>query len=403
MREAVFWAEGGLLAMRNLGSDKQLKIYALVVAGGQGQRFNAERPKQYWTLHGKTILRHSIDTLMQHAKITGVQVVIHPDHHHWYQSAVDGLDLLPVVMGASERQGSVFNGLQALQAYQPDIVLIHDGARPFISSDLIHAVIDGTKSHQACIPVLPLVDTVKQCNGGNINRTIPRTYLYGAQTPQGFHYPLIWEAHQRFQGRKDFTDDASLLESLGISIAICPGEMNNFKITTQEDYIRGKNKAMDVRVGNGFDVHGFMEGPGLWLCGLYLPSGIALKGHSDADVALHALTDAILGAIGAQDIGHHFPPSDPQWRGAASRHFLQHAINLMAEKGGRLNHVDITVIGEQPRLSPHRADMIKSLSSLLNMDEDRISVKATTTERLGFTGRKEGLAAMATATVVFEG
>lgn len=380
-----------------------VKVYALIVAGGQGLRFGADLPKQYWQLQGKSILRQGIEAFMRHPNICGIQVVIHPDHHFLYDQAVGDLPLLPVVMGQVHRQGSVYQGLKALQAHQPDMVLIHDGARPFVSQKIMDGVIDGVKAHKACIPVTPIVDTLKYCRENIIEHTSSRASLFGAQTPQGFDYSLIWDVHQRLQDKDDFTDDASMVESLNIPVATTPGDVDNFKITTREDYKRSKRMMADVRVGNGFDVHGFEEGSGLWLCGHYIPFEFALKGHSDADVALHALTDAILGAIGAQDIGHHFSPSDPQWKGAASEKFIHHALSLMKDRGGRLNHVDITLIGEEPKLSPHRGSMVKKLSEILSLPQERVSLKATTTERLGFTGRKEGLAAMATATVIIEG
>jgi 2-C-methyl-D-erythritol 4-phosphate cytidylyltransferase / 2-C-methyl-D-erythritol 2,4-cyclodiphosphate synthase len=378
-------------------------IYALIVAGGQGLRFSTQLPKQYWSLGGVSILRRTLQAFSGHPSLSGIQVVIHPDHQALYDEAVRGLSLLPVVMGDSHRQGSVYQGLKALQSYEPDMVLIHDGARPFVSDKIINDVIQGTTTHQACIPVVPIIDTLKVCDSGLIQRTSPRHGLYGAQTPQGFNYGVIFDVHHRLKDLTDFTDDASMVESLNIPVATCEGSIDNFKITTGEDYQRGKKMSVDIRVGNGFDVHGFTAGPGLWLCGTFIPCGMALNGHSDADVALHALTDALLGAIGAQDIGYHFPPSDPQWRGASSAQFVKHALKLITDKGGRVNHVDLTIIGEEPRLTPHRSSMIKSLSEILSLGEEKVSLKATTTERLGFTGRKEGLAAMATATVIIEG
>ncbi len=378
-------------------------IYALIVAGGQGLRFDSTLAKQYWPIDGHALLRHTVKAFVCHPSVAGVQVVIHPDHQHLYDEAVKGLSLLPAVIGASHRQGSVYKGLIALKAYDPDMVLIHDGARPFLSSKLIDSVIEGVKCHRACIPVVPVMDTLKVCEQGWVHRTTTRDGLYGAQTPQGFDFTLIFEVHDRLKDQTHFTDDASMLESLDIPVASCLGEVDNFKITTLEDYHRGKRMSLDIRVGNGFDVHGFTEGTGLWICGVFIPFTKSLKGHSDADVALHAIVDALLGAIGAEDIGHHFPPSDPHWRGASSDQFVHHALKLVAQKGGRLNHVDVTIVGEEPKLSPYRALMVKRLSEILCLDEQKVSVKATTTERLGFVGRKEGLAATATATVIIEG
>jgi 2-C-methyl-D-erythritol 4-phosphate cytidylyltransferase / 2-C-methyl-D-erythritol 2,4-cyclodiphosphate synthase len=378
------------------------RVYALIMAAGKGQRFTSDLPKQYWQLGGKTILRHSIEAFLHHPKIQGVQVVIHPDHQEWYDQSVSALSLLPAIYGQESRQGSVYAGLQALSTWQPDYVLIHDAARPFVTAPLIDKIIEDSKKHNAAIPVIPVVDTLKQAVKDRI-KTIPRHDLYQTQTPQGFSFDLIVKAHEHFKEDLLFTDDASLIEALEHSVALTQGEPNNFKITTKADYFRGQQMQQDIRVGNGFDVHAFETGPGLTLGGVFLDCGTALKGHSDADVVLHAITDAILGTIGAGDIGQHFPPSDPQWRGVASKKFVAHALELLYQKSGRLNHIDVTVIGEQPKISPHRDAILESLSMILNIPQERISLKATTTEKLGFTGRKEGLAALATVTVLIGG
>lgn len=378
-------------------------IYALIMAAGQGQRFSQGKPKQYWTLGGKTILRHSIESFLFHPKIQGVQVVIHPDHQGWYDQSTSTLSMLPVVYGQESRQGSVYTGLQALEKWHPDYVLIHDAARPFVTTQVIDQLIAGTMRHGSAIPAIPVADTLKHGTRGVVYKTISRQDLYQAQTPQGFSFDLILQAHNQFKGESSFTDDASLIEALGHSVALTKGDANNFKITTMADYLRGQQMQQDIRVGNGFDVHAFKAGPGLTLGGVFLECGIALQGHSDADVVLHAITDAILGSIGAGDIGQYFPPSDPQWQGAESKRFVHYALDLLYQKNGRLNHIDVTIIGEQPKISPHRDLILENLCKILNLPEERISLKATTTERLGFTGRKEGLAALATATAVIGG
>jgi 2-C-methyl-D-erythritol 4-phosphate cytidylyltransferase/2-C-methyl-D-erythritol 2,4-cyclodiphosphate synthase len=309
---------------------------------------------------------------------------------------------MPPIAGGPTRQDSVRLGLEALAAYCPQRVLIHDGARPFPDKQLVDRVLDGLDKAVAAIPCLPLRDTIKRAEGGMIYETIDRSALWRAQTPQGFHFDAILAAHRAAIGR-ELTDDAAVAEAAGLSPLIVDGSEDNLKVTTAEDLAAAERllaaRQGDVRVGQGFDVHPFAPGDHLWVCGIRVPHGLSLAGHSDADVGLHALTDAVLGAIGAGDIGMHFPPSDPRWRGAASDQFLSHAADLVRARGGTVAAVDVTVICERPKIAPHRAAMVERIAAILGIRPDRVSVKATTTEKLGFTGRAEGMAAQAVATV----
>ena len=300
-------------------------------------------------------------------------------------------------------QESVFLGLQGLQAQQPKQVLIHDGARPFVDTDTIDRVLQGLQSSAGAIAALPVVDSLKREDQGQIAGAVERSGLWRAQTPQGFRFDEILAAHARAQGQ-ELTDDAAVAEAAGLSVALVEGGPANIKITSQEDLMAAERwlaggAGGDVRVGQGFDVHRFGPGDQVMLGGIAIPHHSGLVGHSDADVALHALTDALLGAVGAGDIGQHFPPSDPQWRGAPSDLFLKHAADLVRSKGGRINHLDLTVICEAPKVGRHRAAMAARIAEILGIDIGRVNVKATTTEKLGFTGREEGIAAQASATV----
>ena len=297
-------------------------------------------------------------------------------------------------------------GLESLVDLNPDVVLIHDGARPMIDAGTISRVITALDTHSGVIPALPVADTLKRGQDGIITDTVNRAGLWRAQTPQGFVFKEILEAHRAAAAGPELTDDAMVLEQAGHKVALVAGTEENVKITTFDDLARvstRQNSQGDFCTGNGFDVHCFEEGDGVWLCGVRVPHSHGLKGHSDADVALHALTDAILGAIAAGDIGHHFPPSDNRWRGMESHVFLTHAVNLVQGLGGRITHVDVTIICERPKVGPYRPAMQDRLAELLRLNAGRISVKATTTEGLGFTGRQEGIAAQATATVWLPG
>ncbi|KAA0598805.1 2-C-methyl-D-erythritol 4-phosphate cytidylyltransferase/2-C-methyl-D-erythritol 2,4-cyclodiphosphate synthase [Azospirillum lipoferum] len=380
---------------------------ALIVAGGSGQRFGAERPKQYLDLAGKPVLRRTVEAFLRHPQVTGVRVVIDPAWREVYDAAVSGLGLPVPVAGGASRQDSVRNGLEALATDRvPDLVLIHDAARPLIDEATISAVIDALDSTPGAIAAVPVADTLKRGNSGAITGTVDREGLWRAQTPQGFRFPAILKAHRAAVGLS-LTDDAAVAERAGLAVALVPSKEDNFKVTTPDDLTRATRAIIsslwDVRTGSGFDVHRFTDGDFVTLCGLRVPHSHGLEGHSDADVGLHALTDAILGALAAGDIGSHFPPTDPRWRGADSARFLRHAADLVAERGGVIAHADLTIICERPKVGPHRAAMAERIAQILGIEVGRVSVKATTTEQLGFTGRREGIAAQAVATIRLPG
>ena len=382
------------------------KVIALIVAAGSGSRMGKDMPKQYLPLGGKTVLRHCLETFRRHPRISGVRVVINDALRDLYNNAVSGLDLMPPVAGGQKRQDSVRAGLESLAADAPDLVLIHDAARPFIDGATIDRTIDTLAIHDGALVAVPVVDTLKRGAPDGADTfsgvTVDRNGLWRAQTPQGFRFQPLLAAHRQAAAGPEMTDDAAVAEAAGMKVALVLGHENNFKITAPADLERAErlmSEQMEYRTGNGFDVHRLIPGDGVIMCGVTIPYHQKLEGHSDADVGMHALTDAILGAIGAGDIGQHFPPSDPQWRGAASWKFLAHAAKLVADKGGRIAHCDITIICEKPKVGPHRAAMQAKLAEILGIALDRVSVKATTTEQLGFTGRGEGVAAQATATV----
>jgi 2-C-methyl-D-erythritol 4-phosphate cytidylyltransferase/2-C-methyl-D-erythritol 2,4-cyclodiphosphate synthase len=379
-----------------------VSVYALVVAAGQGSRFGGSVPKQYLPLGGTSVLRHAITALAGNPRISGVLAAIRPEDRGLFDRTVAGIGVLPPVAGGATRQDSVRRGLEALAAYRPDRVLIHDGARPFPDPELVARVIDGLDRAPAAIPCLALRDTIKRAEDGIIRDTIDRSGLWRAQTPQGFHFDAILAAHRAAAGC-DLTDDAAVAEAAGLAPLLVEGSEDNLKITTPQDLADGERllawQQADIRIGQGFDVHPFAPGDRVWICGVEIPHEMSLKGHSDADVGLHALTDAILGAIGAGDIGMHFPPSDPQWRGTASHRFLSHAAGLVRAQGGAVAAVDITIICERPKIGPYRQAMVERIAAILEILPRRVSVKATTTEKLGFTGRGEGIAAQAVATV----
>jgi 2-C-methyl-D-erythritol 4-phosphate cytidylyltransferase / 2-C-methyl-D-erythritol 2,4-cyclodiphosphate synthase len=378
------------------------ETYALIVAAGRGSRFGGTLPKQYLPLGGGTVLRHAVAAFAAHPRIAAVQVVIRDEDRALFDAAVTGLMLLPPVLGGGERQDSVRLGLEALTAWDPARVLIHDGARPFPDSTLIDRVIDALDTAPAAIPSLPLGDTIKRVADGLVRETVDRSQLWRAQTPQGFHFGPILAAHRAAAGQI-LTDDAAVAEAAGLAPRIVAGSEDNLKVTTAQDLAAAErllaSRLVDVRVGQGFDVHPYGPGDHVMVCGIAIPHEVAPVGHSDADVGLHALTDAVLGAIGAGDIGMHFPPSDARWRGASSDRFLAYAAALVRDRGGDIAAVDVTIICERPRIAPHRDRMIERLAEILGIAPGRVSVKATTTEGLGFTGRHEGIAAQAVATV----
>ena len=377
---------------------------AIVVAAGRGERFGGERPKQYQSLAGQPVLRHGLATLAAHPAIAGVRAVINPAHRALYDQAAAGLDLLEPVDGGAERQDSVRRGLESLVALAPDLVLIHDGARPLLPPPVIDRVLAALDRAPGAIAALPLADSLKRGaerpdGGAAIAGSLDRAGLWRAQTPQGFRFDAILAAH-RAAPLGAWTDDAALAEQAGLEVLLVEGAEANLKVTTPDNLAQaarllGAGQGAQPRIGSGFDVHRFGPGDHVMLCGLKIPHDQGLIGHSDADVGLHAVTDAILGALGAGDIGQHFPPSDAQWRGADSALFLRHARDLVAARGGALVNLDVTVICQAPRLTPHRAAMVARLAELLALAPGRINVKATTTEGLGFTGRGEGIAVQA--------
>lgn len=391
--------------------ENKQSIAAVIVAAGRGERAGkADGPKQYRKIGGEAIIARTLRTFLQHPAISQVVVAVHRDDIEIFRAAAGELaSMVLVAAGGATRQASTLAALRALSAHRPDAVLIHDGVRPFADGALIDRVIAGLDAEHGCIPSLPIVETLKQGIDGQIVGTIPRDGLYAAQTPQGFPFAPILAAHERATLKEisDFTDDASTAEWAGIPVRLVEGSANNVKLTYQRDIEMASQRLSqgfpDVRTGNGYDVHAFEPGDHVTLCSVDIPHPKRLSGHSDADVALHALTDALLATCGAGDIGTHFPPSDPQWRGAASRIFVEHAVRLVKERGGRIANADITLISEAPKVGPHRETMTRALSEMLGISADRVSVKATTNERLGFIGRAEGIAAIATATVVYPG
>jgi len=385
-----------------------LKTAALILAAGRGTRARGSRPKQYLTIAGVPVLAHAMRVFLAHPDIALVAVVIAREDEALYKAAVAGLadgKLLTPICGGATRQVSVGNGLRALSAHLPDRVLIHDAARPFVTRDIIDRVLGALAQSPGAIAALPLADTLKAAGpGGRIAATVDRAGLWRAQTPQGFRFGDILAAHERARaaGLEDMTDDAAVAEWAGLPVALVLGSAANAKLTIPEDFAMAELAASgpDVRVGQGFDVHRLVAGDHVWLCGVRISHTQALEGHSDADVALHALTDALLGAIGAGDIGQHFPDSDPRWRGAASSIFVAEALRQVRARGGSIGNVDVTLLCEAPRIAPHRDAMRRRIAELLELEEARVSLKATTTEGLGFAGRREGIAAVATAVVV---
>jgi len=382
------------------------KVAALVVAAGRGLRAGGGIPKQYRAIGAAPAIRASLATLSAHGGIAAVQPVINPEDARLYEAAAEGLALMPPVSGGATRQASVRAGLRALAPVAPELVLVHDAVRPFASPALIARAITAATEHRAAVPVVPLVDTVKTIDAsGTVTGTLDRAQLRAVQTPQAFDFASLMEAHRRAEaaGREDFTDDAALAEWAGLKVASFAGEPGNLKLTTPEDVARAEHDhavaLADTRTGSGFDVHAFAPGDHVMLGGVKIPHERGVTGHSDADVALHALTDALLGALAEGDIGSHFPPGDPQWRGASSDRFLTFAVERVRARHGRIAHLDLTIVCEAPRVGPHRDAMRARIAAIAGIEIDRVGVKATTSERLGFTGRGEGIAAMATATV----
>jgi 2-C-methyl-D-erythritol 4-phosphate cytidylyltransferase/2-C-methyl-D-erythritol 2,4-cyclodiphosphate synthase len=384
---------------------------ALIVAAGRGHRVGAALPKQYLGLSGIPVLRHAVERFASHPGIGLVQVVIAEADLPLYDAAMAGLDLPPPVTGGATRQRSVLNGLEALAGQEIDLVAIHDAARPLVDAGTITRTLEAgaRDSVDGALAAVPLADTLKRADSETmVSATLPRQLLWRAQTPQVFRFERILAAHRAVAQLGDddataLTDDSAVAEKAGYRVALVESSERNFKITTNADLARAERElalTMETRTGTGFDVHAFGSGDAVTLCGVSVPHTQGLAGHSDADAALHALTDALLGTIGAGDIGMHFPPSDPQWRGATSDRFLRHAADLVANRGGRIVNLDVTIICERPKVGPHRERMRTRVAEILGIAVDRVAVKATTTEKLGFTGRGEGVAAQAIATVV---
>jgi 2-C-methyl-D-erythritol 4-phosphate cytidylyltransferase/2-C-methyl-D-erythritol 2,4-cyclodiphosphate synthase len=391
-----------------------MSVTALIVAAGRGLRAAGDTsliPKQYLTVGGMPMLARSIGAFAGHPGVEEVLVVIHPDDALRYETAARSFTsrLRPPVPGGARRQDSVRAGLEALAGRPPQHVLIHDAARPFVPADLIGRVIDALRAHPAALPALPVTDTLSRGSDGRVTGTLPRDTLWRAQTPQGFHFDAILAAHRAAakEPNATFTDDAGLAEWFGIDVALVEGAEENRKLTTAADIasadellkLRAGARLGTIRIGSGYDVHAFGPGDAVVLCGVRIPHHKKLIGHSDADVGMHALTDALLGALADGDIGVHFPPSDARWKGAASQLFLKDAADRVRARGGAIDHVDVTFLCDSPRIGPHRDAMRAKLAQVLGLDVAQISIKATTNEGLGFIGRGEGIAAMATATV----
>lgn len=379
---------------------------AILVAAGRGLRAGAGGPKQYRVIGGQPVIFRAMEAFSRHPDIFAVQPVVNPDDAELFNEAVSGLRHAPPTHGGATRQASVHAGLEALAAEKPEIVLIHDAARPFVTAGLISRAIDAAGRTGAAIPAIAVTDTIKLTGvSGDVEATPDRARLRIAQTPQAFRFDVILDAHRRAarEGRSDFTDDAALAEWAGLTVATFEGDVANMKLTTPEDFIREEARlgAMlgDIRTGTGYDVHAFGDGDHLMICGVRVPHTRGFLAHSDGDVGLHALVDAILGALADGDIGSHFPPSDIKWKGASSDRFLKYAVERVTARGGRIANLEVTMICERPKIGPLRDAMRARIAEITGINISRIAVKATTSERLGFTGREEGIAATASATI----
>ncbi|MES2749789.1 MAG: bifunctional 2-C-methyl-D-erythritol 4-phosphate cytidylyltransferase/2-C-methyl-D-erythritol 2,4-cyclodiphosphate synthase [Pseudomonadota bacterium] len=379
---------------------------AIIVAAGRGLRAGTGGPKQYRSIGGKTVLSRAMEPFCTHPDVFAVQPVRNPDDADIFVEAACDLKYQPPVDGGATRQASVRAGLEALEGQAPDIVLIHDAARAFVTGKVISRAIDAALITGAAIPVVPVTDTVKVVDGsGSVQATPDRANLRIAQTPQAFRFDVILDAHRRAarEGRDDFTDDAAIAEWAGLTVTTFEGDVANMKLTTPEDFAREEARLGsmlgDIRTGTGYDVHALTDGDHLMLCGVRVPFNRGFLAHSDGDVGLHAIVDAILGALADGDIGSHFPPSDPKWKGAASDQFLKHAVDLVARREGRIAHLEVTMICEAPKIGPLRDVMRARIAEITGLPQSRVAVKATTSERLGFTGRQEGIAATASATI----
>ncbi len=377
------------------------KTVALIVAAGQGSRAGGDVPKQYRTIAGKAVLVHAHEAIAGHGAIDAVFVVVADGQQHVARALLG--DEVQVVAGADSRRGSVRAGLEAIDAAGgAGIVLIHDAARPFLPAAVVDRLLEALADSEGAIPTLPVADTLVREDGGTMADTVERAQLHRVQTPQAFRFATILAAHRAWDEARDATDDAQILRAAGHDVMLAQGDERLEKLTYRQDFARAEAllaPAYVTRVGMGYDVHRLAPGEPLWLGGVLVPHDRGLAGHSDADVALHAMVDAMLGALADGDIGSHFPPSDPQWRGAPSDRFLAYARDRVAARGGRIDHVDLTIICEAPKIGPHRDAMRARIAAILDVPIERVSVKATTTERLGFAGRREGIAAQAVATL----
>ncbi len=394
-----------------------MTIGIVIVAAGRGERVGSpdEGPKQYRPIGGRPVIAHTLDTFLSWQRRGPIVVVIHPDDEELYAAATVGLAASDITLafGGDTRQRSVYEGLKALSATEATHVMIHDAARPFVDHAMLDRIAEAFDNGvDAVLPAVAVTDTLKRSGSdGLVHETVPRSGLYAAQTPQSFLLSEIRSAHEKAAAlrRDDFTDDAAIAEWSGLSVSIVEGSVDNIKLTVKRDMTMADERLAanallpDVRTGNGYDVHQLVPGDGVTLCGVFIPHDQKLSGHSDADVALHALTDALLATCGAGDIGDHFPPSDMQWKGAPSKIFLDHAAKIVREKGGTIMNADVSLIAEAPKVGPHRDKMRENMAAILGISLDRCSVKATTNETIGFVGRREGIAAIATATVVYRG
>jgi 2-C-methyl-D-erythritol 4-phosphate cytidylyltransferase/2-C-methyl-D-erythritol 2,4-cyclodiphosphate synthase len=381
-----------------------MRCVALLMAAGSGSRFGADRPKQYLHLAGRPVMRHAAEALLREGGVDAILPVCAAEAMADVAALLAGLPALPPVEGGATRQASVRAGLEALAADPPEVVLVHDAARPVVPKGTVAALLAALQAHQGAIPAQPVSDTLKRGEGGIIQATVPRAGLFRAQTPQAFRFAPLLDAH-RAPG-EEATDDAQLLERAGLPVALVAGHESNVKITWPEDLARVEAAMLSnmiPRIGTGFDVHRIVEGRPMVLCGVVVPCPFGLDGHSDADVGIHALCDAIYGALAEGDIGRWFPPSEMQWKDADSARFLEHAAGRIAARGGVLANADVTLICEKPKITPHAPAMRERLAGLLGVPIDRVSVKATTSERLGFTGRGEGIAAQAAVSVLVPG
>lgn len=391
-------------------SKEPTPFYALIAAAGSGSRLGGDLPKQYQKIAGKPILQHTLEMFLSCPGLQAIAVIIDPAHRDHYESIAEQLELFEPVTGGKDRRISVFSGLRYFSnLMDDDIILIHDAARPFITYEEIQEVAHQAATHGAATLATPVTDTQKYDNGDYVKRE----NLWAIQTPQGFRYGLVVDAHEKAHEKADsnaiYTDDTGLVAALGHKIEMVPGKRANIKITTQEDMEIAKKMLssgpaphpFETRTGFGYDVHAFTEGHTVHLCGVEIPHLRTLKGHSDADAGLHAITDALFGTIGAGDIGTHFPPSDPQWKDCDSTVFLKKALNMISARKGKLVNIDLTFICEEPKISPHAAAMQQRVANLCGLSADRVGIKATTSERMGFLGRSEGLAAQAVVSVKF--